>query len=98
MPRPRNPEDTDWARQRRQNYYREHGEHSKRDKLTAAELERCLRTPTLIREIRGPDLVACLLCGRLFKTISLHLPEHAEKLSKEIEELSGKAIYSACSR
>jgi predicted transcriptional regulator len=98
MPRPPNVEDTDWARQRRKNYYREHGEHSKRDKLTPAELERCLRAPTLIREIRGPDRIACLLCGRLFKRLSLHLPEHAKDLSTQIEELSGKAIYSACSR
>jgi hypothetical protein len=49
-------------------------------------LERCLRAPTLLCEIRGPDRIACLLCSRLFKRISLHLPEHAAELSTEIEE------------
>src|SRR5258708_800210 len=88
---------TPWERLR-QSAYNASLRRRKIEKLTQGQLERCLRAPTLIREIRGPEWIVCPLCGGLFKRLSRHLPEHVTGLSAEVAKLSSNSRYSGCSR
>ena len=48
-------------------------EHRKAERLSPEELERCRPNPALLREIRGPQWIACPLCGLLFEKLPEHL-------------------------
>jgi hypothetical protein len=65
---------TNWNRKYHQTYYRE---HRNPEYLTATEREKCRANPSLIREIRGLELIACPDCFLLCDTLNQHiLAEH----------------------
>ena len=80
------PVGTLWSRAYQRNYYLN---HRSTECLDARELERCRQQPTLIREIRGPNWIACPLCGLLFGSLSPHLrSDHSAELGAEIQQIA----------
>src|ERR1039458_790726 len=63
--------------------------HRRTEWLTPTELERCVRRPALIREIRGPEWIACGLCGLIGKNLGAHIcREHSAELAPIAEKIA----------
>jgi hypothetical protein len=74
---------TAWKSEYLRTYRRE---HRKAERLSPEELERCRQNPALLREIRGPQWIACPMCGLLFQKLPEHLAsEHAAELMPDAE-------------
>lgn len=77
------------------NSIRKQASHRKRrqsEYLTSDELQRCRKEPTQIREIRGPEWIACALCGVLMQNIAGHLvSDHGEELSPGASAMANRS-------
>lgn len=87
-------ETTEFRKRYNRDYYRKHRPNQK---LTTAELEKCLLDPRLIREIRGPGWIACVICGTLFKRLwarHFRSEDHLKVLEPIVEQLAATISYN----
>jgi predicted transcriptional regulator len=96
MPMPEPSHLNEWDRTYHRNYYRE---NRNAEYLTAPEREKCRANPSLVREIRGPEFIACTECGLLVEKLPQHVIAEHRMTARELREKCGLPIsFPLCSQ